>query len=131
LTLKTNLVLSSLVPGDGTAFAIVDQPGDPDATGLWNEVMTLAVRWQRAQPGAVVEQPTEEYFDVISKTALGRFSRCLGSLTSAHRIGIAFVEGGIESSWYGTAEECYRQMAWEWRIPWDQAPGRLYVWAPG
>jgi hypothetical protein len=126
-------VLDELLPGTGLTFSIADGEGGVDATGLWSDVTDVAVRWSGEHREALHLQvdPPDDYFKAIADTRLAKFVRALTLLQGHQSLGLAFVDGGISTVCREAADEIYRTMAWEWRLPWDMSSNRLYVWSPG
>ncbi len=108
-----------------------------EGTDLWNEAHVLAQQIFRDRMGysyvymadvANGRIYPEDYIPTMMQTRLGRFLSSLCSMGGCTNVSIALVDGGIETEFRGSAEECVAEILRSAIVPWDCSANTLYMW---
>jgi hypothetical protein len=108
----------------GLHFSIYSGTEETDATQLWIEAMA-GVRAVTTQECVDVDEVSDAALFAFLRSRLGRLSQALLQLGSA--VGIALVDGGVDSFYENSAHACLRRIACDVTKTWDQSSNRLYV----
>lgn len=107
-----------------------------DGTNLWNEAHTRAMALMNA-PGMRIrfQKGVEEglalpagFVDDMSETRLGMWLRRIMRVPHTASGGVALVDGGMESCFFGSRDECLLRLLRSTVLPWDCSPNTLYIW---
>jgi len=131
-------VLEEIEPSAEKFYFIVNTSVEEnEASSLWNEANLSSQRILRESMGerfvytanAVpdAEWP-DDYIDQMKHCRLARFLYLLAGMQGYRSICIALIDGGIESEFRGTAEECIEEILRMVLLPWDNSPNTLYIW---
>lgn len=119
----------------GLPFSLYSSMSSTCATGLWSEAYHVS----RSLIGGYSKLPHNRedltvtiwpinYDVTLRRTRLGRILVGIAGLSYYERIGIAFVDGGVEAACFGSSEECIAGILRGVALPWDCSPNLLYVW---
>ena len=121
----------------GFYFSVSSSPDESEATDLWNEAYILARTILQGSMGENAMHVAnsvgeviwpETYIDEMQQCRLARFLDLLAGMQGYRSICIALIDGGIESEFRGTAEECIEEILRMVLLPWDNSPNTLYIW---
>lgn len=118
-------------------FTVNSSPEENEGSTLWNEANLLAQNILRESMGARFKYSAnaiddaewpDDYATRMKACRLGRFLHACAEMQNYESIGIALIDGGIETEFRGSAEECIEQILRMVLLPWDCGPNTFYVW---
>ena len=121
----------------GTYYRITSSRETDDATDLWVEAQSRAVRIagiearNRFLKSVSRGDPTPalpEYFSEMKETRLGRVLDGIVNLPDCAVGSAALVEGGIDEVRRRSKGDCLALVLMSCHLPWDVLPQVLYVW---
>ncbi len=119
-------------------FLVNSSMYEPEATTLWIDALDHARNVLRRTVGDsfVYSAATigslpwpEDYIAKMRGTRLAQFLYGIAAMDYYQDISIALIDGGIETEFRGTADECIEEILRMVVLPWDCGPNGLYMWS--
>jgi hypothetical protein len=109
----------------GVTFRYVSNVDISDATTLWLAASEVAGRFSEAERNLI----GVGYVDAIKATALGGFIHNLLNCPEVNHGALALVDGGVETIFPKSSDECWRHFLTIISKPWDCHDNPLFVWS--
>src|SRR5690606_26571779 len=127
-----DLVFDEAGLSKGIGFYVYSPPDDHEATSLWIEsrcvALSIAPDMSKADWSEILAFSFPEHvIQEMSRTKAGQLLVLLSRISHYSRIGICFLDGGVEEIWEKSFNDCLRNILPMFLLPWDVSPNILFI----